>query len=707
MAPSGDHKQPGAYAVSSESTGKPTYFAVTVPAGVEPGATFPFTAGDRRGLTVRLPRNCKAGDVLEVAISPEPQTHYTPLKMAALTTMAEKPHGGAKPMTPELRKSNQEFLEEMADTFVVTIPCGVEPGQKFIAQTPQGDRFLVTCPPTTKPGDQIRIHAPPRDIEDATNSNTKIFQIKAPEGVQPNQVLPVLVCGKRIPITLPANVVPGQILNLKLPVDQVIGSIELSYDDKGSKGWCRTIRITDFKFQWVHQDESPSKFSLGKAAFCRKLTFLEGNDPRLRTGTLELMPAQEVVADSELRHHQRTLVSYATVADVQTKSFEAKHNWFQGICSELTSLWESGSIRLVVRRDHLLSDSIRAVMALSRADMRKRWRIEFFGEPAIDAGGVMREFFQMISNFMFNPDMGLWLPSVNNQTCMRINPASDISCPDDHLIYFRFLGRILGRALFDRQLIDGHMVRYLYKHILGWPITFDDLREQDEEYFQSLRHFTTMSEEEISSLCLDFTLAEETLGVRRDIELVEGGRDIEVTKNNLPEYLEAILKYRTLDRTKPQITELLLGFYDVIPEPALTVFDPNELELILCGLPTIDIDDWEANTIYSGNCSVDNDVVRWLWEIVRNDFDQEMRARLLQFVTGTSGVPSHGFSVLQGNDGNIKKFSIHGVDRKTYVYPRAHTCFNRIDLPNYSTKEELLEKLKTAVTFSAVGFDIE
>ncbi len=229
----------------------------------------------------------------------------------------------------------------------------------------------------------------------------------------------------------------------------------------------------------------------------------------------------------------------------------------------------------------------------------------------------------------------------------------------------------MGRALFDRQLIDGHMVRYLYKHILGWPITFDDLKEQDEEYYQSLKHFTNMTEEELSSLCLDFTLAEETLGVRRDVALVEGGADMEVTKDNLAQYLEAVLKYRTLDRTKYQIAELLLGFFDVIPEPSLTVFDPSELELILCGLPSIDIDDWESNTIYSGSCRVDDDVVRWFWEIIRNEFDQELRARLLQFVTGTSGVPSRGFSVLQGNDGSIKKFSIHGVDRRTYVYPRA------------------------------------
>jgi E3 ubiquitin-protein ligase NEDD4 len=180
-----------------------------------------------------------------------------------------------------------------------------------------------------------------------------------------------------------------------------------------------------------------------------------------------------------------------------------------------------------------------------------------------------------------------------------------------------------------------------------------------------------MKPEDISLLALDFTLAEETLGIHRNVELIKGGAGVEVTADNLPQYLEAILKYRMLDRTKDQIAELLLGFFDVAPEPALTVFDPNELELMLCGLPTIDIDDWEKNTIYSGGLTEDNTVVKWFWEVVRNDLDKEMRARLLQFVTGTSGVPSRGFSVLQGNDGNIKKFAIHGVDRKTYPYPRA------------------------------------
>ena len=270
------------------------------------------------------------------------------------------------------------------------------------------------------------------------------------------------------------------------------------------------------------------------------------------------------------------------------------------------------------------------------------------------------------------------------------------------------MGRVIGRALFDRQLIKGHMVRMIYKHLLGWPITFEDVKAHDEEYYQSLKKLTTM--DDVSCMCLDFTVTEERMGERVEKELMEGGSLKEVTNENLSEYLEANIKYRMFGRTLPQLTELLLGFFDVIPEPALTVFDANELELILCGLPTIDLVDWKTHTNYKGRFETKghtHQVVQWFWEVVEDDFDSEMRARLLQFCTGTSGVPLRGFSHLQGIDGNIKKFTIQGVDTNLCAYPRSHTCFNRIDLPVYSTKKELLEKLRISVTTSNTGFDIE
>ena len=84
-----------------------------------------------------------------------------------------------------------------------------------------------------------------------------------------------------------------------------------------------------------------------------------------------------------------------------------------------------------------------------------------------------------------------------------------------------------------------------------------------------------------------------------------------------------------------------------------------------------------------------------------------MKARLLQFATGTSGVPARGFGVLQGSDGALRKFTVHGVQSNLSYYPRAHTCFNRLDVPLVKSKHELRERLVVAVSMAATGFDLE
>lgn len=211
-------------------------------------------------------------------------------------------------------------------------------------------------------------------------------------------------------------------------------------------------------------------------------------------------------------------------------------------------------------------------------------------------------------------------------------------CCEGHLVYYRFLGRVMGRALMDRQLISGHMVQHLYKHILGWPVTFADLERVDVEYYNNLKQIVDLanSGEDLSMLSLDFTTTLEMLGLKEEIELVPGGSKIELTNENYPEYLEACVKYHLLDRVNDQLNELLLGVFDVIPEPLLTIFDFQELELLMCGLPEIDIGDWRANTLYSGEFEYtfgDHKVCYWFWEVVC-ELDQATRARLLQFVTG-------------------------------------------------------------------------
>lgn len=489
-------RRPGAYSVTTDSQGDPNFFHLPVPPNTTPGNTFEFLAGSRR-LTVRCPPNSEPGHTLQIAVLPEPKTHYLPLKVATLTTLAKTARGGAKPMTELVRSRNEEVMEESAGAFVVTVPDGVSSGMQFVARTPRGKKFLVTCPvgATAKQAVRILVHNDDDDAHDgdeqrgdddgktssppmtwweratasagldlskgvpatatATTATSvssgstatkaerfQFFQIVAPRGVRPNQILPVNVGGKRIPVKLPASVVEGQTIQLKLPAQDVIDSIELAYEDV-LPGWNRTIRVSDLKFQWVkstntggassrnvldekdgNRRRSLSERSLRDVAFVRNLVFLEGNDSRLRTGTVDLIPVQDAVTDSELVvGNYKTLVSYTNVAYVQTQSLDVKTEWFQSVCQELAYPWESQRIQVVVRRDHLLADAVRAVMSLSRVDMRKRWKVEFVNEPGLDAGGVTREFFELVTDQIFNPDFGLWLSSVNNQICMRINTA--------------------------------------------------------------------------------------------------------------------------------------------------------------------------------------------------------------------------------------------------------------------------------------------
>ena len=81
-------------------------------------------------------------------------------------------------------------------------------------------------------------------------------------------------------------------------------------------------------------------------------------------------------------------------------------------------------MRMRIRRQYLLGDSVDAVMSLSRRDLRKLWRFEFIGEEGIDAGGLAREWFELVCREIFDPDTGLWTSSATNQMSMTINPAS-------------------------------------------------------------------------------------------------------------------------------------------------------------------------------------------------------------------------------------------------------------------------------------------
>ncbi|XP_028032266.1 E3 ubiquitin-protein ligase NEDD4 isoform X5 [Bombyx mandarina] len=344
-----------------------------------------------------------------------------------------------------------------------------------------------------------------------------------------------------------------------------------------------------------------------------------------------------------------------------------------------------------VRRNSILEDSYRIISSVSRLDLLKTklW-VEFESEVGLDYGGLAREWFFLLSKEMFNPYYGLFEYSAMDNYTLQINPNSGV-CNEEHLNYFKFIGRVAGMAVYHGKLLDAFFIRPFYKMMLGKAIDLHDMESVDLEYYNSLMW---IKENDPSELYLTFAVDEEQFGKTVQRELKPGGSNIPIDNDNKLEYIKLVIEWRFVSRVVEQMVAFLDGFGALVPLPLLKIFDEHELELLLCGIQHIDVRDWRANTLYKGDYHANHLVVQWFWRVVLS-FSNEMRSRLLQFVTGTSRVPMNGFKELYGSNGpqlfTIEKWG------SPENYPRAHTCFNRIDLPPYESYQQLREKLIKAI----------
>lgn len=359
----------------------------------------------------------------------------------------------------------------------------------------------------------------------------------------------------------------------------------------------------------------------------------------------------------------------------------------------------SGQCHIKVRRSHIFEDSFAEISRQSATDLKKRLMIKFDGEDGLDYGGLSREFFFLLSHEMFNPFYCLFEYSAHDNYTLQINPHSGIN--PEHLNYFKFIGRVVGLAIFHRRFLDAFFIGALYKMILGKGVTLSDMEGVDADFHRSLQW---MLDNDISGGILEqtFSTEDERFGVMTEEDLIPNGRNIEVTNENKKEYVDLMVTWRIEKRIAEQFKAFKEGFHELIPQDLINVFDERELELLIGGIAEIDVDDWKKHTDYRGYTESD-EVIQFFWQTVRS-WDGEQKSRLLQFTTGTSRIPVNGFKDLQGSDGP-RRFTIEKAGDIGNL-PKAHTCFNRLDLPPYKNLEQLQQKLTIAVE-ETMGFGQE
>ncbi|XP_040276994.1 E3 ubiquitin-protein ligase NEDD4-like isoform X2 [Bufo bufo] len=379
-----------------------------------------------------------------------------------------------------------------------------------------------------------------------------------------------------------------------------------------------------------------------------------------------------------------------------SREFKQKYDYFRKKLKKPADIPNRFEMKL--HRNSIFEESYRRIMSVKRPDVLKaRLWIEFESEKGLDYGGVAREWFFLLSKEMFNPYYGLFEYSATDNYTLQINPNSGL-CNEDHLSYFTFIGRIAGLAVFHGKLLDGFFIRPFYKMMLGKQITLKDMESVDSEYYNSLKWIL---ENDPTELDLRFCIDEENFGQTYQVDLKPNGSEMVVTNDNKREYIDLVIQWRFVNRVQKQMNGFLEGFTELIPIDLIKIFDENELELLMCGLGDVDVNDWRQHTLYKNSYCPNHPVIQWYWKAVLL-MDAEKRIRLLQFVTGTSRVPMNGFAELYGSNGP-QLFTIEQWGSPDKL-PRAHTCFNRLDLPPYDSFEDLREKLLMAVE-NAQGFE--
>jgi len=332
---------------------------------------------------------------------------------------------------------------------------------------------------------------------------------------------------------------------------------------------------------------------------------------------------------------------------------------------------------------------------LSAIDLLMPLRVEFQEEEGVDSGSIVKEWFLMISDALFDPSAGLF--QCSDQGNFKILPKYESPDPGDpeisflpgmnRLSLYHFFGRLVAKALLDGHTLGVHLDLFLMKFILDEPVDVEDLRHSDEQLYQSLKWTLNydISEADLGS----FTVSVRTDDGLAEVDLVEEGSSKNITEENKEEYVTSLLRWLVDGNCKEEKEAMLQGLQELIPRNMLQNLSSLELQTILCGEREIDLEAVKAEVQYKGGYTENSDQIKWFWQAVL-EMTPDQQRRLLQFCTGSDSLPIKGF--------NPPLTITRSYMASLRDLPTSHACFNQLAIPEYKDPETLSEKLEYAIS---------
>ena len=401
-------------------------------------------------------------------------------------------------------------------------------------------------------------------------------------------------------------------------------------------------------------------------------------------------PSQDYVLNSQIFANSKKYIPITnSKKNFKQKTIDEKIIKLKEEINSKKISWEEGCCHLNLTRNNLLKESMTQIKDIN---LKKELKINFKGEVSYDAGGIMREFFTTIFQTLESDKFKLFIVSDSNEFSYIINPF--LSHNKENFEYFAFIGKLIAKALFDNITVN---------------ICFKDLLFIDYSLYTSLKNLKGVNlaqNNENNNLELYYSIEmKDVYNHTHSLELIEKGREIPLT--NVDDYIKQRIKFM-IGMYEPFIKEIRDNIYKYFSKEVITNFTSDEFELILNGRPFIDIEEWKIFTEYKEPYNTNHYIIKWFWEIL-NNLSQKELSNLLLFSTGSGRVPLGGFAVLESNRGNIARFTIEMLPYQNGCknFIKAHTCFNRIDIPLYKNKQEMVEMIKFVANQEIFGFGID
>ena len=369
---------------------------------------------------------------------------------------------------------------------------------------------------------------------------------------------------------------------------------------------------------------------------------------------------------------------------------------------------------LEIRRQHIIRDALVQLEAKSQMDLKKQLKVQFVGEEAVDEGGVGKEFFQLVVRDLFDPRYGLFVkneesglywfaPNISaehpaahpRQRDHQVNAGGEEdqyegAMDKSSIEEVRLVGKLIGLAIYNAINLDVQFPLALYKKLLESPPTLSDLTQLDTLLGKNLEMMLEYDGDVESTFGQTFQVNLDVFGQVITCDLKPGGADIPLTNANCTEFVELYVDF-LLNRSVSTLFTAFKEGFEAVTTPkstSISLFRPEELELLVCGSKELDFYALEKVTTYDGGFTRETPVVSHFWQIVHT-WSTEQQKKLLFFTTGTDRVPIGGLGKMT--------FVIAKNGPDSERLPSSHTCFNVLLLPEYAEKHTLEERLLTAI----------